>query len=152
VQTAESCVAHIILQSSSPHKPFGLALCACVRCLQLYTLCGEELGQEIFITCQASRSAMGPTEPSVPLVLGALAQGVYWPRWKADYCPPSSTEVKNEWMCTSTSCFHSVHRDDDFTLLLVVRKAPVICTACCGVNIGCGGILLSSHKCSRIII
>jgi len=41
-------------------------------------------------------------QPPIPLVLGALSQGIYWPGRKAYKFPPSSPEVKNEWTWTST--------------------------------------------------
>jgi len=43
----------------------------------------------------------GPTQPPVQWVLG-----VKWPGFEADYTPPYSVEVKNEWHCTSTPQIH----------------------------------------------
>jgi hypothetical protein len=40
--------------------------------------------------------ALGPTQPSIQLVPGALSLGVKWPGREADHSPPSSAEVK-EW-------------------------------------------------------
>jgi hypothetical protein len=41
-----------------------------------------------------SRTALGPTQPPVHWVPGALSLGVKWPGREADHSPPSSAEVK----------------------------------------------------------
>jgi hypothetical protein len=48
----------------------------------------------IFIFTTASRTALGPTQPSIQWVLGALSLGVKRPGREADRSPPSSAEVK----------------------------------------------------------
>jgi hypothetical protein len=48
----------------------------------------------IFLLITASRTAMGPTEPPIQWVRGALSLGVKRPEREADYSPLSSAEVK----------------------------------------------------------
>jgi hypothetical protein len=50
----------------------------------------------------ASRTALGPTQPPVQWVLGALSLGVKRPGREADHSPPSSVEVKNACSYTFT--------------------------------------------------
>jgi hypothetical protein len=52
----------------------------------------RELGVFLFTT--ASRTALGPTQPPIQWVQGALSLGVKRPRREADHSPPSSAEVK----------------------------------------------------------
>jgi hypothetical protein len=49
-----------------------------------------------------SRTALGPTQPPIQWVPEALSLGVKRLGREADHSPPSSAEVKNEWMYTST--------------------------------------------------
>jgi hypothetical protein len=51
-------------------------------------------GLGIFLLTTASRTALGPTQPPIQLVPGALSLGVKRPRREADHLPPSSAEVK----------------------------------------------------------
>jgi hypothetical protein len=60
-------------------------------------------GLGIFLFTTASRTALGPTEPPVRLVPGALSLGVKRPGGACDLSPPSSAVVKNAWSYTSTS-------------------------------------------------
>jgi hypothetical protein len=48
------------------------------------------------------RPVLGPTQPLIQWVEGALSAGIKWPGCEADHSPPSSAEVKKPWMCTST--------------------------------------------------
>jgi hypothetical protein len=48
----------------------------------------------IFLFTTASRMALGPTQPPIQLVPGALSLGVKRPGCEADHSPPSSAEVK----------------------------------------------------------
>jgi len=48
----------------------------------------------IFLFTTMSRTALGPTQPPIQRVLGALSLGVKRPGREADHSPPSSTEVK----------------------------------------------------------
>jgi hypothetical protein len=50
----------------------------------------------------ASRPALGPTQPPIQLIPAAVSLGVKRLGREADHSPPSSTEVKNAWSYTST--------------------------------------------------
>jgi hypothetical protein len=54
-------------------------------------------GLGIFLFTTASRTALGPTQPPIQWVPGALSLGVKRPGRKADHSPPSSAEVKYAW-------------------------------------------------------
>jgi hypothetical protein len=58
-------------------------------------------GLGIFLFTAASRTALGPTQPPIQWVPGALSLGVKRLGREADRSPPSSAEVK-EWNYTST--------------------------------------------------
>jgi hypothetical protein len=49
-----------------------------------------------------SRTALGPTQPPIQCVPGALSLGVKRLGREADHSSPSSAEVKNAWSSTST--------------------------------------------------
>jgi hypothetical protein len=80
-------------------------LCWTIGILELDS--GRGLGI-LFIT--ASRTALGPTQPPIQWVPGALSLGVKQPGRQADHSPPSSAEVKNAWSYTATTpiCLHGV--------------------------------------------
>jgi hypothetical protein len=59
-------------------------------------------GLGIFLFTTASRTALGPTQPPIQWVLGALSLGVKRSGREADHSPPFSAEVKNVWSYTST--------------------------------------------------
>jgi hypothetical protein len=59
-------------------------------------------GLGIFLFTTASRTALGPTQPPIQRVPGALSLGVKRPGREADHSPPSSAEVKNALRYTST--------------------------------------------------
>jgi hypothetical protein len=46
--------------------------------------------------------ALGPSQPPIKWVQGALSLGVHRPGLEADHSPPRSAEVKNVWSYTST--------------------------------------------------
>jgi hypothetical protein len=48
----------------------------------------------IFLFSTASRTALGPTQPHIQWVPGALSLGVKRPEHEAYHSPPSSAEVK----------------------------------------------------------
>jgi hypothetical protein len=52
----------------------------------------RELGISLFTT--ASKTALGPTQPPIQWVPGALSLGVKRPGREVDHSPPSSAEVK----------------------------------------------------------
>jgi hypothetical protein len=60
-------------------------------------------GLGIFLFTTTSRTALGPTQPPIQWVPGALSLGVKRPGREADHLPPSSAEVK-EWV---EVCYHS---------------------------------------------
>jgi hypothetical protein len=85
----------------------------------------RELG--IFIFTTASRTALGPTQPPIQGVPGALSLGVKRPGREADNSPPSSAEVKNAWSCTSTppnifKAWCLVKHRDNFTFTFMHYK------------------------------
>jgi hypothetical protein len=49
-----------------------------------------------------SRPDLGPTQPPIQWVPGALSPGVKRPGREDDHSPPTSAEVKNTWIYTST--------------------------------------------------
>jgi hypothetical protein len=53
-------------------------------------------GAQIFLVTATSRLALGPTQPPIKWVLGAL----FW--IERDHSPPPSAKVKNAWNYTST--------------------------------------------------
>jgi hypothetical protein len=50
----------------------------------------------------SSRLALGPTQPPIQWVPGALSPWVERPGREADHSPPTSAKVKKMWVCTST--------------------------------------------------
>jgi hypothetical protein len=58
--------------------------------------------QGIFLFTTASTLAVGPTEPPIPWVSGALFLGVQRQDLEADHSHPSSHEVKNALSYIST--------------------------------------------------
>jgi hypothetical protein len=90
-------------------------------------------GLGIFLTT-ASRTALGPTQPPIQWVPGALSLGVKRPGLEAVHSLPSSAEVKNAWSYTSTPqmawCL-AKHRDNftftlQGTLLLALYKWKIM--------------------------
>jgi hypothetical protein len=81
-------------------------------------------GLGIFLFTTVSRPALGPTQPPIQWVQGALSLGVKRPVREADHSPPSSAEVKNAWSYTSTPPirFHGEvifkHRDNFYILIV----------------------------------
>jgi hypothetical protein len=59
-------------------------------------------GLGIFLFTAVSRPALGPTQPPIQWVTGALSVWVNWPGHEADHSPSSSAEVKNAWSYIST--------------------------------------------------
>jgi hypothetical protein len=59
-------------------------------------------GLGIFPSTTVSRTALGPTQPPIQWVPGALSLGVKRPGREADHSPSFSAEVKTEWSYTST--------------------------------------------------
>jgi hypothetical protein len=65
-------------------------------------------GLGTFLFTIASRTVLGPTQPPIQWVPGALSLGVKRPRCQADHSPPCSSEVKNAWSYTSTPLYVSM--------------------------------------------
>jgi hypothetical protein len=56
----------------------------------------------IFLLSTPSRLVLGPTQPPIQCVQGALSPGIKRPGREADHSPPSNAEVKNTWIYTCT--------------------------------------------------
>jgi len=56
-----------------------------------------------------SRPALGPTQPPIQWVLGALSSGVKWLGHEADHSHPSSAKIKTVRSYTSTPNTYSWH-------------------------------------------
>jgi hypothetical protein len=89
-------------------------------------------GMRIYLFTTMSRLALGPSQPPVQWVQGALSLGVKWLRHEADHSPPSSAEVKNAWSYTSTPqyafkawCSVKKHRVN-FTFTLYLTYSSII--------------------------
>jgi hypothetical protein len=50
----------------------------------------SQQGMGIFLFTTASRPALGPTQPPIQWVPGAISLGIKLQRREADHCPPSS--------------------------------------------------------------
>jgi hypothetical protein len=48
----------------------------------------------IFLFDTVSRQGLGPTQPPIQWLPGALFLGVKWPEFETDHLPPPSAEVK----------------------------------------------------------
>jgi hypothetical protein len=59
-------------------------------------------GLGIFLFNTTSRPALGPTQPPIQCVPGALSLGVKQQGREADHSPPSGAEVKIVWSYTSS--------------------------------------------------
>jgi hypothetical protein len=59
-------------------------------------------GLGIFLFTTVSRPALGPTQPPIQWVSGAVSLGVKRPGCEADHSLPSNAEFKNAWSYTST--------------------------------------------------
>jgi hypothetical protein len=60
-----------------------------------------------FLFSTSSRLTLGPTQPPIQWVLGALSPGVKRQGREADHSPPASAEVKKIWIYTFTPSWHS---------------------------------------------
>jgi len=75
------------------------------------------VGQHIF--SKTSKTVMGPTQPFIQWVQGsAFSEDTKRPGRDSGQLPPSSSDVKNEWIYTSIShtCLHGVYKEV-FTLV-----------------------------------
>jgi len=62
----------------------------------------SQQGLGIFLYTTAPRKALGPTQPPIWWVPGALSLGIKRPGCEAYHSPPSSAEIKNAWSYTFT--------------------------------------------------
>jgi hypothetical protein len=82
------------------------------------------LFQVLIVT--ASRPALGPTQPPIQWVPGALSPGIKWPEREANYSPPSTTAVKNfrNYISTAPYVFRALylvkHRDNFILFCLIL--------------------------------
>jgi hypothetical protein len=99
----------LILQSSPASRHF-LPLSSKYSPQQRWTIGVLEFdsrrGLENFLFTTVSRRALGPTQPPIQWVPGALSLGVQQLGHEADHSPPSCAEVKNAWSYTSTPPIH----------------------------------------------
>jgi hypothetical protein len=58
-----------------------------------------------FLFCTSSRPSVGPTQPPIQWVPGALSPGLKQPGREADHSPPASAEVKKMLVYTSTPLY-----------------------------------------------
>jgi hypothetical protein len=87
-----------------------------------------------FVFTTASRRALGPTQPPIQWVPGALSSGTKRTGREADHSPPSSAEVKNTLSYTPTTTpqyafmvWDFVKQRDDFTFTFNKGKfAPAL--------------------------
>jgi hypothetical protein len=78
----------------------------------------------IFLFTTAFRTVLGPSEPPIQWIPGALSLVVKRPEREADHSPPSSAEVENAWSYISTPqyvfiAWCLVKQRDNFTFYLV---------------------------------
>jgi hypothetical protein len=76
-----------------------------------------------FLFATASRPVLGPTQPLIQCVPGALSPGVKRTGREADHSPPSSAEIKNAWSYISPPphvfmAWHLVKHRNNFTFAL----------------------------------
>jgi hypothetical protein len=129
-------INHRYRQEKSPDSSVGIALG--------YGLDGRgsrvrsPTGLGIFLFTTASKTALGPTQPPIQWVPGALSLGIERPGREADHSPPSSAEVK-EWVELYLHSYNTPswrgaqlkHRDN-FTFTFCRQE---ICLIKCGVLI-----------------
>jgi hypothetical protein len=59
-------------------------------------------GWGFFFSPLHPETALGPTQPLIRRVTGAVSLGVKWPGREADHSPSSTAEVETAWSYTST--------------------------------------------------
>jgi hypothetical protein len=105
----------------------------------------SRLGLEIFLFTTASRLALGPTQPPIQWVPGAVSLGVKWPGREADHSPPSSADVK-EWLelylyspdtpSWRGARFKKAHENFTFLLFTFINNCVCRCVYCHETTIG----------------
>jgi hypothetical protein len=66
----------------------------------------------IFLFTTAFRPTLGPTQPPIKWVPGAVLLGIKWPGREADHSPPASAEVKERPSTPSWRAVQLKHRDN----------------------------------------
>jgi hypothetical protein len=64
--------------------------------------CSQKVGKGLFLFTTTSRPTVGPTQPPVQWVRGALCLELKRPWHEGNHSPSCSAEIKNAWNCTST--------------------------------------------------
>jgi hypothetical protein len=83
----------------------------------------------IFLFTTVSKPALGPTQPPIQWVPGALSLVVKRPGRETDHSPPSSDDIKNAWSYTSTPqyafmAWYSVKAQGQLYLFLICHWRP----------------------------
>jgi hypothetical protein len=91
---------------------------------------GTMIGYFLFVT--ASRLSLGPTQPLIQRVPGALSPGTKRPGRETGSSPPDSAAIKNECSYTSNSQYVFMARclvedRDNFTIYLLYMNKPYLC-------------------------
>jgi hypothetical protein len=107
-------------------KDYTAVIAQSVQCWVMGWMIGvlgfdSERGLGIFLFTTASRTALGPTQPPIQWVRGALSLGVKQPGREDDHSPPSSAEVTMSWAIpplpnTPTRRGAQLQHRDNFTL------------------------------------
>jgi hypothetical protein len=95
---AQPCDSHPSLLALQPHN-FEI-----VRVLMQGTGKGQNLrpGEvKNFLFSTSSRPVLGPIQPPIQWVPGAISRGIKRPGREADHSPPTSAKVKKMWIYTS---------------------------------------------------
>jgi hypothetical protein len=76
---------------------------------------------EIFLFATTSKPALGHTQPPIQWIPGTLTLGIKQSVCEADYSPPFTAKIKNEWICTSTPQYNI------FMLWCVIKHRMRLC-------------------------
>jgi hypothetical protein len=123
--TAQHRVQGLVSHQQQQHIQVCVIVCIFVHAFRLWGRLGLDFlpRQDIFFFSKACGPALGPTQPPVQCILGALSPGVKQLTHEA-YHSSSSAKVKNEWSYTSASpvCLHGMYRAS-FTFVLYLKVA-----------------------------
>jgi hypothetical protein len=79
-------------------------------------------GLGIFLFTTVSRPDLGPTQPHIQWITGALSLGLKRLGSEADHSPPSRTEVKNAWSYTPSWCSAQLKHRVNFIFTFTFRE------------------------------